>query len=30
MLNEQVIHPIHDQSFYLTAEHKRKLKKEYG
>ncbi|KAL9236596.1 hypothetical protein vseg_011244 [Gypsophila vaccaria] len=27
---EQVIHPIHDQSFYLTLEHKRKLKEEYG
>ncbi|WOK95580.1 lysine-specific demethylase JMJ25-like isoform X2 [Canna indica] len=27
---EQVIHPIHDQSFYLTTEHKRKLKAEYG
>ncbi|XP_073105846.1 lysine-specific demethylase JMJ27 isoform X1 [Elaeis guineensis] len=27
---EQVIHPIHDQSFYLTLEHKRKLKNEYG
>ncbi|CAL9749202.1 unnamed protein product [Musa acuminata subsp. burmannicoides] len=27
---EQVIHPIHDQSFYLTMEHKRKLKAEYG
>ncbi|XP_042406191.1 lysine-specific demethylase JMJ25-like [Zingiber officinale] len=27
---EQVIHPIHDQSFYLTIEHKRKLKAEYG
>ncbi|KAK0579687.1 hypothetical protein LWI29_029817 [Acer saccharum] len=27
---EQVIHPIHDQCFYLTSEHKRKLKEEYG
>ncbi|KAG1361202.1 lysine-specific demethylase JMJ25 [Cocos nucifera] len=27
---EQVLHPIHDQSFYLTLEHKRKLKDEYG
>ncbi|XP_010686790.1 lysine-specific demethylase JMJ26 isoform X3 [Beta vulgaris subsp. vulgaris] len=27
---EQVIHPIHDQSFYLTSEHKQKLKEEYG
>ncbi|WVZ64424.1 hypothetical protein U9M48_013935 [Paspalum notatum var. saurae] len=27
---KQAIHPIHDQCFYLTEEHKRKLKKEYG
>ncbi|XP_043717895.1 lysine-specific demethylase JMJ25-like [Telopea speciosissima] len=27
---EQVFHPIHDQSFYLTIEHKRKLKEEFG
>ncbi|MQM00970.1 hypothetical protein Taro_033709 [Colocasia esculenta] len=27
---EQVIHPIHDQVFYLTLEHKRKLKQEFG
>ncbi|KAK3155728.1 hypothetical protein QOZ80_2BG0206820 [Eleusine coracana subsp. coracana] len=27
---KQVIHPIHDQSFYLTAKHKRELKEEYG
>ncbi|XP_031260071.1 lysine-specific demethylase JMJ25-like isoform X2 [Pistacia vera] len=27
---EQVVHPIHDQCFYLTSEHKRKLKQEYG
>ncbi|RZC82345.1 hypothetical protein C5167_045122 [Papaver somniferum] len=27
---EQVIHPIHDQSFYLTFDQKRKLKEEYG
>lgn len=26
----QVAHPIHDQSFYLSSEHKRKLKEEYG
>ncbi|XP_043702150.1 lysine-specific demethylase JMJ25-like [Telopea speciosissima] len=27
---QQVSHPIHDQSFYLTSAHKRKLKEEYG
>ncbi|TVU46224.1 hypothetical protein EJB05_05745 [Eragrostis curvula] len=27
---KQVIHPIHDHIFYLTEEHKRKLKEEYG
>ncbi|KAH9611732.1 hypothetical protein KSS87_004691 [Heliosperma pusillum] len=27
---EQVVHPIHDQSFYLTREHKQRLKEEYG
>ncbi|XP_042506397.1 lysine-specific demethylase JMJ25-like [Macadamia integrifolia] len=27
---QQVAHPIHDQSFYLTSAHKRKLKEEYG
>ncbi|XP_009765347.1 lysine-specific demethylase JMJ27-like [Nicotiana sylvestris] len=26
----QVIHPIHDQTFYLTEDHKRKLKEKYG
>ncbi|KAE8733168.1 putative ERD4 protein [Hibiscus syriacus] len=27
---EKVFHPIHDQSFYLTAEHKRRLKEDFG
>ncbi|PWA93581.1 JmjC domain-containing protein [Artemisia annua] len=27
---QQVVHPIHDQTFYLTVEHKRMLKKEFG
>ncbi|GMH07068.1 hypothetical protein Nepgr_008908 [Nepenthes gracilis] len=26
----QVVHAIHDQSFYLTEDHKRKLNEEYG
>ncbi|CAN8269553.1 unnamed protein product [Cochlearia groenlandica] len=26
----QVVHPIHDQTFYLTRYHKEKLKEEYG
>ncbi|KAF6169226.1 hypothetical protein GIB67_013656 [Kingdonia uniflora] len=26
----QVFHPIHDQTFYLTEHHKRKLKSEFG
>ncbi|XP_054808574.1 lysine-specific demethylase JMJ26-like isoform X2 [Prosopis cineraria] len=27
---QQVVHSIHDQTFYLTMDHKRKLKEEYG
>ncbi|CAN1150236.1 Lysine-specific demethylase JMJ25 [Linum perenne] len=27
---QEVVDPIHDQTFYLTEKHKRKLKKEYG
>lgn len=27
---DQVVHPIHDQVFYLTAYHKKKLKQEFG
>ncbi|GAB4839614.1 hypothetical protein Ancab_029137 [Ancistrocladus abbreviatus] len=27
---QQVVHPIHDQIFYLTEDHKKKLKEEYG
>lgn len=26
----QVNHPIHDQTFYLSTEHKTKLKAEFG
>ncbi|XP_066379260.1 lysine-specific demethylase JMJ26-like isoform X2 [Miscanthus floridulus] len=29
-LVKQVTHAIHDQCFYLTQEHKQKLKEEYG
>ncbi|MCL7032511.1 hypothetical protein MKW94_020293 [Papaver nudicaule] len=27
---EKVVHPIHDQTFYLTIAHKRRLKEEFG
>ncbi|KAL6176150.1 hypothetical protein ACLB2K_052786 [Fragaria x ananassa] len=27
---QQVVHPIHDQTFYLTVQHKKMLKEEYG
>ncbi|PIN05091.1 putative transcription factor 5qNCA, contains JmjC domain [Handroanthus impetiginosus] len=27
---QQMVHPIHEKAFYLTVEHKRKLKEEYG
>ncbi|KAL4186127.1 hypothetical protein AMTRI_Chr09g32200 [Amborella trichopoda] len=27
---EHVVHPIHDQSFYLDTKHKKKLKEEFG
>ncbi|KAI3459695.1 hypothetical protein Pfo_016358 [Paulownia fortunei] len=27
---EQVVHPVHDQSLYLTSYHKAKLKEEFG
>ncbi|KAI3795034.1 hypothetical protein L1987_37678 [Smallanthus sonchifolius] len=27
---QKVIHPIHDQTFYLTMDHKKRLKEEFG
>lgn len=27
---QQVFHPIHDRAFYLSTEHKKRLKKDYG
>lgn len=27
---ERIMHPIHDQTIYLTEEHKRRLKEEFG
>ncbi|XP_074358354.1 uncharacterized protein LOC141697739 [Apium graveolens] len=30
LLNSKVFDPIHDQTFYLTTEHKNRLKAEYG
>ncbi|KAF6139932.1 hypothetical protein GIB67_028800 [Kingdonia uniflora] len=30
LLWSEVDHPIHDQTFYLTSEHKKKLHNEYG
>ncbi|KAI3451681.1 hypothetical protein Pfo_008346 [Paulownia fortunei] len=27
---QQLVHPVHEKAFYLTVEHKRNLKEEYG